>query len=972
METVNGRFLPDDSQQSTDATIGSAHRTAEDDASSQGILKNASQRSSREAGLPEAECTLGSATPSTAANRQAASQKDVASCPTDEAPTANRQSNPPNPNQPDRYVELGELGRGGWGVVQRVLDRQLQREVAVKRISNPGVIRSGELEQFLHEARITSGLQHPGVVPVHELVADEDGDTYYVMKLLEGDTLRHHIRLAHVQHPDGFECRHELIDAITPLLDRFIDVCNAVAYAHRRGVIHRDLKPTNVMAGAFGETIVVDWGLARYIEDDTDETTLQGPAKRNDASGSQRSSAPMESEGSIVGTPSYMAPEQARGELASLGSHSDIYSLGVILYEIISGNHPHQGMNVKTVLRRARAGEFTPLEESQAYVPKPLQAIVHTAMTADLNQRYPDVESLAEDVRRFMSGQPVSVYQETLIERGVRWCSRHRAITSTIAVAVTLLMIVSVISTVVIRAAHQSEQTAKNEARDAHRQALERLVEARDTTDTWLVDLSGSLQFHPAMTPLREELIEQALDQYGRLIERPIAPISNRASFDQDDDAWKNHSLEWLERAKCHLRLGDLVRMQGDQTESHNHYRIAADILQKLQRTTLPVTTVSLRGEPLAEPPTDWLQRRPTLDELIRLEQINTVIGQALATAKQPTLADAVRAREQLESWIPWSPPDEEKQIPTQFTSRVISALVRLELVIGRTDPQTPASGRRVDSTDRYQNAVRWARWLASHRGKPGDLKLYESIATENAERFSRDADYANAHQAWSDLVTALQSRLKSKGARSDWMQSMAHAKIRRAEAAVHLGRVEQASSDYTAAIKDLEQTWSLTDADEFFRVNLATAENNLGRLWTHGNDPQREQAKRLFARSIATYQQLLSESATPDILRRLAQTHLAMAEVLQPTGSATDESELGKYRSHLDQARLAFQILDDQSLLTDTDRLDFAIALQAIHDSDGDQMDPESIKDLLGKIKTTSLTPQQRQRLNAINAQTR
>ena len=372
METINGRILPDDSGQpdrknhSTDesfnadppeSTPGSRRARMKRSTGSGNQSENLSRsRKAREADLPDAECTIGSAKPQI----------------TDE-PANRRACRSSGESTSDRYVELGELGRGGWGVVQRALDRQLQREVAVKRISSPGKIRSVEREQFLHEARITSGLQHPGVVPVHELVADEGGDTYYVMKLLEGDTLRHHIRLAHAHAPSEGWSRHELLESITPLLLRFIDVCNAVAYAHRCGIIHRDLKPTNVMAGGFGETIVVDWGLARYVDDKGDETTLQGPAKQSEQSGSHRSSLPMESEGSVIGTPTYMAPEQARGELASLGSHSDIYSLGVILYEIVAANHPHKGMKIKTVLRRAREGVFTPLCETQPCVPKALE-----------------------------------------------------------------------------------------------------------------------------------------------------------------------------------------------------------------------------------------------------------------------------------------------------------------------------------------------------------------------------------------------------------------------------------------------------------------------------------------------------------------------------------------------------------------------------------------------------------------------
>ncbi|MCA9138056.1 MAG: serine/threonine protein kinase, partial [Planctomycetales bacterium] len=718
METINGRFLPDDSDRETPQEPLPSEASGEQ-------CKN--------------DHTVNQTTPSTGPVSKRARLKRQ---PTNGGET---RSNSGLSGSQDRYIELGELGRGGWGIVQRALDRQLQREVAIKRISNAGKIRAAERDQFLHEARITSGLQHPGVVPVHELVADQEGDTYYVMKLLEGDTLRHHIRLTHEPRANGKWKRYELVEAITPLLLRFINVCHAVAYAHRCGIIHRDLKPANVMAGAFGETIVVDWGLARYINDKSDETTIQGPTKPDDQSGSHRSSAPIESEGSVIGTPTYMSPEQARGELASLGSHSDIYSLGVILYEIVAGHHPHRGMDIKTVLRRARQGEYEPLSNAQPCVPRALESIVQTAMSADPEKRYKDVETLADDVGRFMTGQQVSVHSENLAERGIRWCNRHRAVASTIAIAVTVLMIVSVISTIVIRSAHQAERVARAEAAKAHHEALERLVDARDTADTWLVDLSGSLQFHPAMTPLRRELIQQALIQYARLIEFQITPINSLAESELSQDAARILSLEWLERAKCHLRLGDLKRMDGNDDEALTHYSTAEGILQELQQNAVshdatPKEVIAAHAMPAYDLPENamrvnsvsmnsgdtsmtnqdaWMQYKGQINDLIQVEKINALIGTTMATNKLPSIAQSLRCREQLQQWIPLAPPADAKGRPSDFVGRVISAMIRFEITVQRISATAPNSSNNVFSPERYKNAVAWARWLAHERGKP-------------------------------------------------------------------------------------------------------------------------------------------------------------------------------------------------------------------------------------------------------------
>ena len=587
-------------------------------------------------------------------------------------------------------------------------------------------------------------------------------------------------------------------------------------------------------------------------------------------------------------------------------------------------------------------------------------------MAPEADGRYRDVETLAEDVRRFMTGECVSVHEESIVERSFRWCGRHRALASTIAIAVTALMIVSVISTGVIRRAHRAEQQAKIEARKAHLQALERLVDARDTADTWLVDLSGALQFHPAMTPLRDELIGQALVRYERLLDQPIAPIFVQPVDGKVDQEFETNALLWLERAKCHLRLGDLKRMRNHGDQSKAHYSDAENILAKLGKSIAPINIVSRHaafGD--AQLADDWYLRTPGLEDLLKVEQINAAIGKCLVTASPPTLADSIRFREQLERWIPWEPPSKPQQRPTPFISRVISAMVRLELVIERTQTETPANSRRIFSSERYQNAVRWAHWLASQRGEPSDLKLFETVATENAERIDRLGDYSSSHQAWTLLIDELSDRLASGRDRPDWMQSLAHAKLRRAEASVHLGHADEAAEDYTGAINDLNESWMLADADDFYRVNLATAENNLGRLWSRGNDEQQSRARQLFARSIATYQQLLSESATPDILRRLAQTHIASAEAMtqQPVDSVSAEDQ----RKHYENAQLAYEILRDQGLLTDEDRLDWATTFIRIGKLNGSEADVERINTLLEQIDEQSLSAKSRNRYRAL-----
>ena len=508
--------------------------------------------------------------------------------------TANRAE--PNGEQPEasdatyaqRYERRGELGRGGWGVVERVHDRQLERDVAIKRITIPDDVSEEAKERFLHEAKVTSQLQHPGVVPVHELVVGEDQQsTYYVMKLLEGETLRDQIRKRHNIGPSKttatnsaprLKSSYELLERITPLLERFIDVCNAVAYAHQRGVIHRDLKPANIMVGAFGETIVVDWGLAirehNHHPSELEEKTVAGGA----ASPHENSRGFSETDGTVIGTPAYMSPEQARGDLLSVGASSDIYSLGIVLWEIVVGQHPYRGRKVDDILADVSEGNLPGITDQQPFVAKPLAAILKKALGATPDSRYWTATELANDVRQFLLGEPVSVYQEPVIDRVGRWCRRNRSMVVMIAVSTVVLLLTSLAFTYFINHARKAELAAKLAAHAAHESALNRLVESRDAADAWLIELSGSLEFYPGLSSMRKQLLRDAIEQYETIVESAHDSEGDLASSEL-----KLKYLMELEQARCHLRLGDLYFLVGENENSKTSFEDADAMLGRIE-----------------------------------------------------------------------------------------------------------------------------------------------------------------------------------------------------------------------------------------------------------------------------------------------------------------------------------------------------------------------------------------------------
>jgi serine/threonine protein kinase len=303
-----------------------------------------------------------------------------------------------------RYEILDRIGEGGMGVVYLAVDRELGREVALKVLRTPEP-SAEERDRILREARILASLEHPGIAPVHDVGVLPDGRVFYVMKRVRGDRL------------DGFANSPR---ARAELLRLFRQVCDAVAFAHAAGVIHRDLKPQNVMLGAFGEVLVLDWGVAK----------LRGQSVDVAHAGTVHSATEDTATGAVIGTPGYMAPEQLAGHSGAVDERADVFGLGGILCFLLTGDHPPAGL--------PEGGRWLA-------VPAPLRAICERARAAAPETRYQSASELAADVANYLDALPVTAHREGLFERGRRVTARHRTalllVLAYVVMRLTLLLV---------------------------------------------------------------------------------------------------------------------------------------------------------------------------------------------------------------------------------------------------------------------------------------------------------------------------------------------------------------------------------------------------------------------------------------------------------------------------------------------------------------------------------------------------
>jgi serine/threonine-protein kinase len=421
-----------------------------------------------------------------------------------------------------RFRILRPHARGGLGAVFVALDAELNREVALKQILDHHADDPTSRARFLTEAEITGGLEHPGIVPVYGLGTYANGRPFYAMRLIRGESLKSAIEHFHgepgrVSAGSKSKAKTRGADASPPafrqLLRRFIDVCNAMEYAHSRGILHRDLKPANVILGKHGETLIVDWGLAKPVG----RREPGGPSDERTLIPSSASGSAETLPGSALGTPAYMSPEQAAGALDRLGPWTDVYSLGATLFGLLTGQPPFQGDDVGAVLQAVQKGAFPPPRRLDSLVAPALEAICLKAMALLPEDRYASPRALADDVERWMADEPVAARRDPVWERARRWMRGHRPVVAAASALLVTAVVALGAGTLLLRAANGQIREQRDEARKQRELAQSGFRQARQAVDDYFTRISENTLLNspvPGMQPLRKELLETALRYY--------------------------------------------------------------------------------------------------------------------------------------------------------------------------------------------------------------------------------------------------------------------------------------------------------------------------------------------------------------------------------------------------------------------------------------------------------------------------
>lgn len=784
---------------------------------------------------------------------------------------------PPVPLTRERYSLLRVHAAGGIGRVWLARDDHIGRDVALKELRPEHAGQPTHWTRFLREARITGQLEHPGIVPVYELARRPGNQQpFYTMRFVQGRTLsaaaRHYRKSREAGVAGALELRN--------LVNAFVAVCNAVSYAHARGVVHRDLKGDNVILGDFGEVIVLDWGLAKVLGRVEEETAM--PAVVADA----ESAAVETLQGEIMGTPAFMAPEQAAGRSDQIDQRSDVYGLGAILYEVLTGQAPFSGDSALDVLQVVREKEPDRPRQVCPAVPAALEAICLRALAKKPEDRYPSARALAHDVQRWLADEPVEAYREPLTARLARWGRRHRtAVAAATALLVTAVVALSC-STALIAREQKLTEEARLREREQREQAQQSLEMACRAVDEMLTEVGQNrLAELPGMDSVRRELLRKALDFYLRFL----------------DERGNDPRLR-LETGRAHRRLASIYEMLGQPREGLLASTAALQILNPLaaeaparadyQYELAQVHRVQgLLLDELgryADALTEQQEVRKIFAELVRqhpekldyaegLANSDNNLGNALSVMERRTeAADAYRQALRTYGTL-------ADGYPTRAAYRRAQAQTQnnLGLLLAST-------GQYKDAVAAYREGIANLNQLVAHPPAKADYLLELSVAQNNLGRaLAATGQLPDAETAYREAAKVLTRLVNDFPTRPDYRMELAKSFSNLVPVLAGLEQPEQSEKACRQAQDLLTRLANDFPARPEYRHDLACTYTNLGILL--GGAKKDAEAETAYREAVRILSSLADIPGRPSFRRTWASSLTNLVEFLQHRGRTSD-----------------------------------------------------------------------------------
>jgi serine/threonine-protein kinase len=813
------------------------------------------------------------------------------------------------PEARDRYTLSRLHATGGIGRVWLARDDSLGRDVALKELRPERVGQPGVWARFLKEAQITGQLEHPGIVPIYEVGRRPDDQApFYTMRFVRGRTLAEAARAYHDRRRRGAAGPLDLRE----LLTAFVGVCNAVAYAHSRGVIHRDLKPSNVVLGDYGEVILLDWGLARLL-DQADAAADAPPVDvPRDADGEGTLA------GQVLGTPAYMAPEQAEGRLDRLGPATDVYGLGAILYEVLTGRPPFHGPETTAVLRQVvhetppRPREVTPA------APAALEAVCLKALAKQPAGRYGSAKDLAGEVQHWLAGEPVAAHREPWAARAGRWVRRHRVLV-TGAAAAGLVALAGLAVVLGVQARANRDLRAANER---ERERFDLAVEAIKKFHTGVSE--DVLLKEDRFKDLRNRLLRDAVDFYRKLESLLSAQADERSR---------------RELGRAYQEVGELTDKIGSAEEALAAHRAALEVRRGLARGASPdAAAVADVGRSLVAVGI-LLDKTGRADEAIAsFEEARSLLGGTAASGAERDVIRGVLAHSYYwtGAWL-------------RRRGKTAEALAAFEQARAIENELTEA---RPDVVD-YQRILSWAYNdvgnLLKDTGKPAEaLAAYEKsgrikqkIADDHPDvaEYRRDlaishsnvgnvldqtgrpaealAAYERARALWRAVadahpaVTQFQSDLAGAHTRIGWLLSQT-------------GRPAEALAEFEKARVIRQALAEANPTVAQFQGDLANSHLNAGNVL--GQTGQPAEALAAFDKARAIWQVLAEANPTvTDFQSALAASHYSIGWMVSQTGKPAEAL------AEFEKARMIRQALADANPAVAQYRSDLAASHYSI-----------------------------------------